>query len=239
MYVVMGATGNTGSVVANTLLAEGLDVRVMGRSAERLKTLARKGAEPFVGDVADSEALAQAFTGAKAAYLMIPPDMQSQDYPAYQSRVIMAIAAAIEKSRLEYAVCLSSVGADKPEKTGPVQGLHQLEQRLNRIAGLNLLHLRPGYFMENTLAQVGVIKGHGIAADALLPDLKFPMIAARDIGVVAAEALLRLNFYRKQTRELLDSATSIWPKPPRSSATLSASPISNTSSWRTANFARL
>lgn len=98
---------------------------------------------------------------------------------------------------------LSSVGADKSENTGPVAGLHHLEQRLNRIAGLNVLHLRAGYFMENTLAQIGIIKATGVAAGPLRAELKLPMIAARDIGVAAAESLLALDFGPRQTRELL------------------------------------
>ncbi len=187
----------------NSLLAKGQQVRAVGRSAERLMALATKGAEGFVGDVSDSEALTKAFTGAKAAYVMIPPDMNSQDYRAYQDHVTEAVATAIEKAQVEYVVTLSSFGADKPDKTGPVAGLHHLEQRLNRIAGINVLHLRAGYFMENTLAQIGIIKVLGMAAGPLRPDLKVPMIATRDIGTFAAEALLRLDFRKQETRELL------------------------------------
>ena len=44
-----------------------------------------------------------------------------------------ALAAAIEKSGVKYAVVLSSVGADKPDKTGPVVGLYNLEKKLGRF----------------------------------------------------------------------------------------------------------
>ncbi|MBZ5631005.1 MAG: NAD(P)H-binding protein [Acidobacteriia bacterium] len=203
MYVVMGATGNTGNVVANSLLGRGQKVRAIGRSAERLKTLAAKGAEAFVGDIADAQTLSDAFTGAEAAYVMIPPNMGVHDFRAYQDRVSEAIGAAIEKARIEYVVSLSSIGADKAEHTGPVVGLHLLERRLNRIAGLNVCHLRAGYFMENTLAQIGIIKAHGIASGPLRPDLKLPMIATRDVGAFAAEALWGLDFRKQETCELL------------------------------------
>jgi uncharacterized protein YbjT (DUF2867 family) len=68
---------------------------------------------------------------------------------------------------------------------------------------LNVLHLRAAYFMENNLAAIGMIHGMGIFAGALLPDLKLPMIATRDIGDYAAKRLLDLDFSGKQTRELL------------------------------------
>ena len=203
MYVITGATGNTGKIVATNLLAKGQKVRVIGRSADRLQPLAAKGAEPFVADLTDAAALSQAFANAKAVYALIPPSMTSSDYRAEQDRVTDAIASALEKTGVQHVVSLSSIGADKAEKTGPVVGLHNLEQRLNRIAGLNVLHLRAGYFMENTLAQIGIIKMMGMAAGPLRPDLKLPMIAARDIGAFAAEALLRLDFNGPQTRELL------------------------------------
>jgi len=112
-------------------------------------------------------------------------------------------ARPIEKAGVEYAVVLSSIGADKGDKTGPVVGLHNLEQKLNDIAPLNVLHVRAGYFMENLLAQIGVIKSFGIVGGPLRSDLLLPMIATRDIGAFAAEALLRLSFRGKQAQELL------------------------------------
>jgi len=72
MYVVTGATGNTGSVVAEKLLAKGEKVRVIGRDAKRLERFAKKGAEPFVADATSADALTKAFSGAKAVYAIIP-----------------------------------------------------------------------------------------------------------------------------------------------------------------------
>ncbi len=203
MYVVTGATGNTGSMVAHSLLGQGQKVRVIGRSPDRLQSLAAKGAEPFVADLSDAGAFRKAFTGAQAVYAMIPPDLRNPNVVSHQQRIVDAIASALEKAQVEYVVSLSSIGADKPEKTGPVVGLHYLEQRLNRIPGINVLHLRAGYFMENTLVQAGIIRAHGVMSGPLRSDLKIPMIATRDIGAFAAEALLKLNFRRQETRELL------------------------------------
>ena len=114
-----------------------------------------------------------------------------------------AIAKAVKESGLRYAVHLSSYGAQVPEGTGPVAGLHSSEQKLNAIRGLNVLHLRAAYFMENNLAAIGMIRGMGIFGNALLPDLKLPMAATRDVGAYAARRLRDLDFSGKQTRELL------------------------------------
>jgi uncharacterized protein YbjT (DUF2867 family) len=98
---------------------------------------------------------------------------------------------------------LSSYGAHVPQGTGPVTGLHTSEQKLNAIGGLNILHLRAAYFLENNLAAIRMIQGMGIFGHALLPDLKLPMIATRDVADYAAHRLLDLDFSGKQTRELL------------------------------------
>src|SRR5216684_4036218 len=203
MYVILGASGNTGSIIANSLLVKGEKVRVVGRDAARLQRFARKGAEAFAANVSDAAALTDAFQGARAAYLMLPPSMTSPDYRADQERVSDAIAKAVKESGLRYAVHLSSYGAHVPEGTGPIAGLHSSEQKLNAISGLNVLHLRAAYFMENNLAAIGMIHGMGMFGHALLPDLKLPMIATRDVGDYAAQRLLDLDFSGKQTRELL------------------------------------
>lgn len=203
MYVVIGATGHTGGIVAEKLLAKREKVRVVGRDERRLERFKEKGAEAFVGDVADANAMARAFSGADAAYLMIPPNMSSPNVRAYQERGNDALAAAVEKNGVKYAVVLSGYGADKADKTGPVVGLHNLEKKLEAVAGLNALFLRPGYFMENLLPQVGVIPSLGNMAGPVRSDLAMPMIATRDIGAFAAEALARRDFQGKQRRELL------------------------------------
>jgi uncharacterized protein YbjT (DUF2867 family) len=202
MYVITGATGNTGSVVAERLLKAGQKVRVVGRDPKRLEKFTGKGAESFIADAADGGALTNAFAGAKAVYAMIPPNIGAPDVRAYMESVSDALRSAIGKNGIKYAVVLSSVGADKSHGTGPVAGLHSLEKKLEGIPGLNALFLRAGYFMENLLPQAGVIKSMGIMAGPVAEDLPLPMIATRDIGAYAGEALLKLDFIGKSTHEL-------------------------------------
>src|SRR5580698_3914649 len=142
MYVITGATGNTGGVIAEKLLAEGQKVRVVGRDAQRLERFTQKGAEAFIADATDAGALTKAFAGAKAVYAMIPPNIGAPDVRAYMESVSDALRSAIEKSGIQYAVVLSSVGADQSDGTGPVAGLHSLEKKLEEIQGLNAIFLR-------------------------------------------------------------------------------------------------
>ncbi len=203
MFAITGATGNTGSVIAERLLAHGQKVRVIGRDISRLAQFVQKGAEAVAADLTDADALARAFDGASAVYVLVPPNISAADVRGYQETVSDALASAIGKASVTHVVALSSVGADKSEKTGPVVGLHNLEQKLNAIAGLNAVYLRAGYFMENTLGQVEVIRNFGVVAGPLRPDLRVSMIAAHDIGAAAAEILRNRAFSGKQARELL------------------------------------
>src|ERR1700686_1040138 len=168
MYVILGATGHTGSIVANFMLSKGQKVRVIGRDPGRLRRFVDKGAEAFTADMSEATALTKAFSGARAAYLLLPPAKSPQE----QERDRDAIAKAVKESGLRYAVHLSSYGAQVAEGAGPVSGLHSSEQKLNAIEGLNVLHLRAAYFMENNLAAIGMINGLGLVGNALRPALR-------------------------------------------------------------------
>ncbi len=203
MIVVTGATGNTGKVVADTLLAAGEKIRVIGRSADKLQQFVAKGAEAFVGNVTDADAMTRAFTGATAVYALIPIDLKAPKLREYQAAVGESFGTALERAGVKYAVSLSSYGAQVAEGAGPISGLHHYEQRLNRVPGLNILHLRAGYFFENFFMAVHVYKTMGFFSSLPKGDVPIPMIATRDIGVRAAAELRSLSFVGKQTQELL------------------------------------
>jgi uncharacterized protein YbjT (DUF2867 family) len=202
MIAIIGATGHTGKVVAEELLAAGEKVRVIGRTAEKLQRFVAKGAEPFVGSVIDADAMTNALRGATSAYIMIPPDVKQKSLRAYDTVVIESLYTAIDSSGLRHAVVLSSTGAQLAEGTGPVAGLHEMEETFKRLSDVNLLFLRPAYFMENLLNSVTVYKTMGFFASLIKDNIKFPMIATRDIGQRAAAELRARNFTGHQVKEL-------------------------------------
>lgn len=184
MFTIFGATGNTGSVVANQLLAQGKQVRVVGRDAGKLAQF--KGAEAIVGDVTDAAVVAKALAGAEGAYLLLPPDNANPDLIARNKRINDNYVAGLKS--VKHVVVLSSVGAERSSGTGPIVTAHNLEQAL---AGVNATFIRAAYFMENILANA-----HPMKADGVLPVFgggeayPFPMVATHDIGTTAADALL-------------------------------------------------
>jgi uncharacterized protein YbjT (DUF2867 family) len=201
--VVTGATGQVGGKLAAQLRERGVSVRAIGRSADRLKDLVQKGAEARVGSLDDASFLEAAFSGADGVFAMIPPNYQAPDQRAHQRRMGDVVAAAIEKAGVRRAVSLSSVGAERTEGTGPIVGLRDFEERLDRLPRTSVLHLRPGYFMENHLHSIGVIKNAGISGSPVQPDAAFSMVATRDIAAVAAESLLADSIAERGFREVL------------------------------------
>jgi uncharacterized protein YbjT (DUF2867 family) len=202
MYVITGATGNVGGRIADILLSTSQQIRVIGRNPQRLDPLAKKGAEAFPGDMADPEFLTRAFTGAKGVFTMIPPNLKAENLREYQNKITESIVTAIKNAGVTHVVNLSSIGATLTEHTGPVLGLHDQEERLNQIPGLNVVHIRAGYFMENLYGNIDMIK-KGAFGTAMKGDLKVPFIATRDIASAAAKILMYLDFTGSSVRELL------------------------------------
>jgi len=199
---VLGATGKTGGAAVERLLAAGVAVRAVARSADKLGKLASKGVQPVAADLGDPAALAAALRGSDAAYLMVPSDYTKPDLLGEYARAADSIARAVQDAGLRRAVLLSSLGADAPSGTGPIVGVRGVEERLKAIPGLNLLILRPGYFYENNYGTLGLIKHQGINGGALAPDVAITTIAAADVGWIAGEALRSPNFSGTVVREL-------------------------------------
>jgi uncharacterized protein YbjT (DUF2867 family) len=203
MYVITGATGKVGGGLAERLLKDGKQVKAIGRSQDKLAALAKLGAQPAVGDVADAAFLAKAFAGAECVFLMIPPDLASPDIQAHYDRMGDALAKALKESGARTAALLSSIGADIPKGNGPVAGLHRLEQKLTALAGVDLLIARPGYFMENQYGNLGMIKHMGINGGALRGDLAFPQIATRDISDHLFQRLRKKDWKGREVAPLM------------------------------------
>jgi uncharacterized protein YbjT (DUF2867 family) len=195
MYVITGASGNTGHRVAELLLKAGKEVVAVGRDEKKLENLKAQGAKIALGDLEDADFLTKTFSQAKAVYALIPPkwDLQ-EDWRTYQRKISTAFAKAVKDAEVKNVVVLSSNGAQLPSGAGPVSGLYEFEQQLKAIGGLNILSLRAGYFMQNLYGVIGMIQGMGAFGYSLRADVKTPIVHTNDIADAAAKHLLALDF---------------------------------------------
>ena len=194
MIAVMGASGNVGGKVTDRLLRDGEQVRVFGRSAERLEPLGQRGAEVVVGDAINPVDLQMLFKDVLGALVVLPDNVADRNYAANRTEMSRAISQALREQRVSLVVLASSVGADHDRGVGQVGGLHELEQLLFGLEEANVLSLRAAWHMENLLATVPMVKEQRVNGSAIEGDLKIPMIATVDIAERAATHLLRHDF---------------------------------------------
>ncbi|WP_394845010.1 NAD(P)H-binding protein [Pendulispora brunnea] len=188
MYAITGITGKVGGEVARTLLAAGKPVRAVVRDARKGEKWARLGCEVALATVEDASALARAFAGATAVFLLPPPAFDPQ--PGFpEARALgQSFMTALIAAKPARAVYLSTIGADAPHENLLTQhGL--IEAALSDVA-LPLTILRPAWFLENAAWDVPAAREAGFMASYLQPlDTPFPMVATQDVGRVAAELL--------------------------------------------------
>jgi uncharacterized protein YbjT (DUF2867 family) len=203
MLAVLGASGNVGGKMADALLKRGESLRVVGRNLQHLEGFKRLGAELYSGQIGDTGFLTKCFKGCSGAFVMIPPDYHAESLATHYRKMSESICRAIQEAGLHYVVNLSSFGAEHGTGTGPIQYLHDHEQRLNQIEFCHVMHLRPAFFMENLLNFVQTIRHNKMIMASLQADLPIPMVATLDIARVGGEYLLNRSFSGKNVQSIL------------------------------------
>jgi uncharacterized protein YbjT (DUF2867 family) len=196
-------TGHVGSAVADFLLDFGgnVQVRLLGRRADKLTDLIQRGAETVIGSQDDVDYLCRATQGVNALFWATPPGYGSDNVRAFQNRLGTVGAKAIETNQIARVVNLSSIGADMESGNGPIGGLNDVEGLLNETA-CHVVHLRPGFFFENLLWQLDSIRKWGRISLPISASTRYPMIAARDIGRAAAVRLTSTGWTGQIVQEL-------------------------------------
>jgi uncharacterized protein YbjT (DUF2867 family) len=189
IFVVAGANGHVGSVIARQLLAAGHKVRAVVRNADKARALADAGAELVVGELTDAGVLTPAMRGADGVFLLLPPALDVPDVRALQDRMTTAQVAAVTASGIRHVVVLSSWGAEKPAGTGPIVGLYVLENALKKTGAI-VTFLRAGSFTENLLSVLPAAQHQSILPNFFPPESKVATVATRDIAAVAARTLM-------------------------------------------------
>ncbi|MEV4292444.1 NAD(P)H-binding protein [Nonomuraea bangladeshensis] len=181
MIVVTGATGNVGGELVRLLTAAGEQVTAVSRNAGT----SLPGVRHHRGDLGEPAGLKDAFTGARALFLLVA---------GQEPRAVLDAAAAGGVRRV---VLLSSQGAG----TRPHAYAHAADfERAVRESGLAWTILRPGGFASNALAWAGTVRAHRTVA-APFGDVALPAVDPADLAEVAA-VTLREDGHEGRTYEL-------------------------------------
>jgi uncharacterized protein YbjT (DUF2867 family) len=189
MFVIFGATGNTGKIVADLLLNYGQRVRVVVRDPAKGAPWREKGADVVIGSLDDEASVRAALAGSNGVYLLMPPQPGDEDPLGTHRKMADVVARAARAAEVKHLVLLSSIGAQHAEGTGPIRSLHYAEETL-KGAVQNFTSLRAGYFIENWAGMLARTRETGVLPSFVTPGTAVPMIATRDIGRAAVEELM-------------------------------------------------
>jgi len=142
LYLVTGATGNTGAPTIKILRDAGRRVRALVHTAdERAEALASLGAEVVEGDLLDLHSTSSALAGVTAAYFCFPIA------PGALLTATTVFAQAASEAGVKAVVNMSQISARREAKSHAAQQ-HWLAERLLDRSAFITTHLRPTFFAE-------------------------------------------------------------------------------------------
>ncbi|MBE9602722.1 NAD(P)H-binding protein [Pedobacter sp. MC2016-24] len=188
-FTITGSLGNISKPLAEILIAAGHQVTIISSSDAKVEAIEAIGATAAIGSVEDVAFLTEAFSGKDAIYTMVPPNFGASNIREFISSTGEKYAEAIQAAGVKRVVNLSSIGADLDGGTGPISGLHDVEQTYSKLDGVAVKHLRPAFFYINFLANIDMIKHAGILGSNYGADTPLVLVHPKDIAVVAAEEL--------------------------------------------------
>lgn len=195
--IITGSLGHISLPLTKELIQKGHTVTVISSNAGKQKDIEALGAGAAIGSIEDIDFLTRAFAGSDAVYCMTPPSFAEPDQVAYYTRVASNYAKAITNASVKRVVYLSSYGAHLEKGTGFIVGSHRAENLLNELPGVNVTHLRPGFFYYNLLSFIPMIKVAGIIGSNYGGEDQLAMVAPEDIAVAAAEELVNIGLQSK------------------------------------------
>jgi uncharacterized protein YbjT (DUF2867 family) len=199
-YVVLGSLGHISKPLSEKLIAARNEVTIVSSKPERAEQILLMGAKAAIGSVEDVAFLTRTFKGADAVYTMVPPNFGIRDWKQYISKIGENIATAVKASGVKNVVNLSSIGAHMKDGAGPVSGLHYVERALDELNGVNVRHLRAGFFYTNFLSNIDQIKNMGVIGGNFGENTNLILVHPDDIAEFAFQELLGLSFKGKSIR---------------------------------------
>lgn len=183
MIAIFGATGNTGRAAFNELRALGENPICISRDEAKARDVLGADAKIAVADLMDRAALEKALAGVKRIFLVTGNNPQVADQ---QISVLNAAKAAGVEFIVKVSAGQSVMGPKAESFVG--RGHYEIEEAMLKI-GIDWSILRPGLFMQNTLAAAPMIKNENKFAMPFAKDLPLALIDTRDAGAIGARIL--------------------------------------------------
>ncbi len=200
--VIAAASGQVGRRTAEKVFQAGAETILLSRRPEQFADLVAQGAIVKSISSDDAPGLIAATENVDALFWLTPPKLNGSSLSNWYIQTAMAGATAVRENSIERVVNISSIGAGAKPNLGTVSFSGDVEAIFNQT-GANILHLRPGYFMENFLTQVESIRQDNTVSFSYASDHDIPWISTDDIGDEAAKYLLDDRWAGQWTRNLM------------------------------------
>lgn len=200
---VTGSLGNISRILIEKLVSAGHEVKVITSNTERVNEIEQLNAIPLVGSIENYGFVKKAFEGSDGVYLMIPPNFRSNDLKQYIKTVGEQYAAALKETGVKYAVNLSSIGSHLENGLGPTGSNYYVEQKLNELQHVNVLHLRPGMFLTNFYGAIPMMKYQNMLGNNFGGTVNLPLTHPKDIAEMAFKALNEGSVSGKQIQYIV------------------------------------
>lgn len=180
---LVGATGRVAGQAMNTLIEQGAEIVALVRHPEKIRESKVRVEQ---GDLHDSAFVVRATRGVDALLWLTPTTLAAPDFRAHTLGLAHNAVRAIRENSIQRVVFISSHGADR-SGFGHVSFAGEVEKLLEAAAA-NTVMLRSAGHMENLLGSLESLK-NGQLFGVLPPEKKYPLVAAQDVGGVAAKWL--------------------------------------------------
>ncbi|WP_435769076.1 NmrA family NAD(P)-binding protein [Nocardioides sp. SYSU DS0651] len=222
-------SGHVGSFLSRTLVRAGVRPLLLPHRVDSVVPDLRPYVDVVPVDLTDADSVLEATAGVEALYAVVPPP-SSPDPLASYAEVGEHLAAAVTRHRIRRTVFQSSVGAELRHGAGEIDGLASVEEALDRstaAAGLDVVHLRCGFFYTNLLFQLDDLR-NGTVPTVWPTDHAMAWVAPRDIAEVAASYLLRPDWSGRHVRAVHGPADLSWDDVMRTLSELTGHPVEAT-----------
>src|SRR5271165_2705073 len=142
LILLTGGSGYVGGRLIPLLEKQGVRLRCLARSPEKMRSRVQPGTELVQGDVLDSASLDRAFQGVHTAYYLIHLMSGSKDFEKEDRQAATNFAQAAKKAGVRRIIYLGGLGDDADPKLSPhLRSRHEVGQIL-RSSGVETIEFR-------------------------------------------------------------------------------------------------
>ncbi|KAK4065649.1 hypothetical protein Trihar35433_7769 [Trichoderma harzianum] len=191
MFAIVGAAGKVGYATSLALRDAGMPVKAILRDESKAGRLTEIGCEIAIADLLDSKGLAKAIGDAHTVQIILPPSPQAKDPAEEMRRGIESLASALAEARPKRVLAISDYGAHITNDIGMPTLCRTFEEWLSKL-DCHKVFLRSAEHMQGWGRAIPRAIESGTLPSFHDPlDMVFPTVSAPDVGVIAADVLLR------------------------------------------------